>query len=92
MLALIGAIISSTILSIMCITNESPAPLKHCKWVLPLLLLISVLSIIIPTEKQMYTLAGGYYVANIEGIDKLPKNVVGAVNKFIETYTEDKSK
>ena len=50
-----------------------------------------LISSFIPSSKQMMYLIGGYAVTNVENIDKLPKNVVNAANKFLETYTfEDK--
>jgi hypothetical protein len=42
---------------------------------------------LIPTTKEAYIIAGGYYVTNLEGVEKLPPNVVKAANKFIEQYT-----
>lgn len=52
----------------------------------PILLLASF----IPSEKQMMYLIGGYAATNVENIEKLPKNMVNAANKFLEDYTEEK--
>ena len=46
----------------------------------------------IPTEKQMMYMIGGYAVTNVENIEKLPKNVVNAANKFLEQYSDKEEK
>lgn len=43
-----------------------------------------------PTTKQAMLIAGGYYVTNIEDIEKLPEHTVKAVNAFLQEYTEAK--
>jgi hypothetical protein len=48
--------------------------------------------ILIPSEKQMMYLIGGYAATNVENIEKLPKNVVDAANKFLEDYTTQDKK
>lgn len=65
---------------------------KTTKFVLPISFLLLIVCNLIPNERQMYTIIGGYAVTNIEGIDKLPKNLIGAANKFIENYAEPKEK
>lgn len=89
MLTSITAIVPTVLIGIITGATEE---LKHLRWLglfIPLSITLGLISNLIPNEKQMYTLVGGYYVTNIEGIDKLPKNIVGAANKFIETYTEE---
>jgi len=57
--------------------------------ILPILLW--VMGIMMPNQTQMQYLIDGYAVTNIEGIEKLPKNVMGAANKFLEDFNiEDK--
>lgn len=45
--------------------------------------------IITPSENQIYMITGGYIATNIEGIDELPANLVGAANSFLENYTKE---
>ena len=49
-----------------------------------------IITAFIPNEKQMMYLIGGYVATNTEGVEKLPKNVVDAANRFLEDYTEKK--
>lgn len=46
----------------------------------------------IPNEKQMMMLTGAYFVSNIEGIDKLPPNIIKAINSALENYGSDEKK
>lgn len=39
---------------------------------------------ILPTEKQLYVIAGGYVATNTKDIAKLPDNVVKAANAWLE--------
>lgn len=56
-------------------------------------LIISVLMCIAtPSKEQIYTIVGGYAVTNVEGIDKLPKNMVAAANKFLEEFNTEETK
>ena len=50
--------------------------------------LAAVLSASIPNERQIQYLVGGYFVTNIDGIEKLPPNLVKSANRFLENYTE----
>jgi len=58
------------------------------KTMIPVLILVSF----IPTQKMMMYMIGGYAVTNIEGIEKLPKNVIGAANKFLEDFNIEEKK
>lgn len=60
--------------------------LSKIKYLIPMV----VIAALIPTNKQMMYMIGGYAATNVENIEKLPKNVVNAANKFLETYTEQK--
>ena len=51
-----------------------------------LTLLSSLVSVLIPKEDQMWYIVGGYAVTNVEGIQELPENIVGAANAFLEKY------
>ena len=46
-----------------------------------------ILSVMTPTAKQIAYLVSGYAITNTENIDKLPKNLVDAANKYLESYT-----
>ena len=51
-----------------------------------LVVLSSLASVLIPDEEQMWYIVGGYAVTNVEGIQELPENIVGAANAFLEKY------
>lgn len=59
----------------------------HKKTLTAIIILMSVVAVAIPSQGQWYTLIGGYYVTNIDGISDLPPNIVDAANKFLENYT-----
>lgn len=42
------------------------------------------MSAILPDEKQIAMIAGGYFATNNEEVKKLPDNVLGAVNSYLE--------
>jgi len=48
--------------------------------------------VLTPSEKQMMYMIGGYAATNVENIEKLPKTVVNAANKFLEQYTDKTEK
>lgn len=58
--------------------------------IIPAILL--AISLPIPSNKQMIYLVGGYVATNVENVEKLPKNLVGAANKFLEDYVEAEPK
>ena len=43
----------------------------------------------IPSEKSVYKIIGAYAVTNIEGIEKLPPNLVKAANNFLKGLIEN---
>ncbi len=49
-----------------------------------IVIIFGILAVLIPSEKQIYQIVGGYSVTNIEGIDKLPANLVAVANKYLE--------
>jgi hypothetical protein len=51
--------------------------------------ILIILSALTPSTKQAYMIAGGYFVTNIEDIEKLPEDTVKAARKFLETYVEE---
>ena len=59
------------------------------KWGIATCVSISLISTLIPSEKQLYFIAGGYAATNIAGIDKLPGNVVKAANDWLEGINKE---
>ena len=59
------------------------------KWAASIIV-IGLMTNFIPSSKQTMYLIGGYAATNVENIEKLPKNVVDAANKFLESYTDKK--
>lgn len=47
------------------------------------------LGVLIPTQNQMYLIVGGYAATNVEGINKLPANLVGAANAYLEKIAKE---
>ncbi len=54
--------------------------------VMPLLMFLSVIT---PSKEEVVYIVGGYAATNIEDVEKLPANLVGAANKFLNDYTDD---
>lgn len=52
-------------------------------------LILGVVFCFIPSKKDIYSIIGGYYVTNIDGISQLPLNAVGAANEFLEGYIKE---
>ncbi len=44
---------------------------------------------LIPTKENMMYIIGAYAVTNVDGVEKLPPNIVNAANKFMEDYIEE---
>lgn len=63
--------------------------LKKIMWVLIPLALINVF---LPSSQQIYTIMGGSIVTNIEGIEKLPPNLINAANDFLESVQRKEAK
>lgn len=56
------------------------------------LCIVGAVSCFIPDERQLALIIGGHFATNIEGIDKLPVNVVKAANSFLESVQEKEKK
>mgnify|MGYP000641447084 FL=1 len=52
--------------------------------------IVLALSTLVPSEKALYYMIGGYYVTNVEGIKDLPPTAVKAANQFLNDYIEEK--
>lgn len=50
--------------------------------------LAALFFVILPSEKQMYVMAGAYTVSNINGIASLPENAVGAANAWLKRLAD----
>lgn len=62
------------------------------KWGVLSIIACFLFSALIPSEKQLYTIAGGYMATNTTGIDKLPDNIVKAANSWLEKIAETSEK
>lgn len=58
-----------------------------------IIIFVSVLfaSALLPGKAAIYTIAGGYLVTNVEGIEKLPPNMMGAANSFLEKFAKEQA-
>ncbi len=73
----------------MCLTNckeRRPRMIKIGKIAGAIFLVSIIITTILPNHGQMYSLVGGYYVINMEGVSDLPPKVVAAMNTFLDTY------
>lgn len=50
--------------------------------------LLSLLSVVIPSQKDAVMIIGGYYATNSAQIRQLPENVLAATNAFLKEYAE----
>jgi len=83
-----------TIISIGLFTDEmgKESARKIAKLVVAPALLILILGAFIPSKDAMKYIIGGYAVTNLEGIEKLPKNLVNAANAFLESQPKGDEK
>lgn len=52
------------------------------------LILLNASANMIPTRNELVFITGAYFATNIEGIDKLPPNIIKAVNSALEDISE----
>lgn len=69
------------------VAKYEPMFTKKLKLVFTILVVLVVVKVLIPTQKEIALIIGGSYVLNNEEISKLPTNTVKAVNTFLEEYT-----
>lgn len=75
--------------------DESPVTklcakcMKGCLLVLPIATILHALT---PTTKEAFMIIGGYALVNNEEVQKLPANVLGAANGFLEEYIQEAKK
>lgn len=55
-------------------------------------LVVVLLNIIAPSEKQIYTVAGGYAATNDAELKKLPDNVLHVANDYLEKLQQNVEK
>ena len=59
-------------------------------WIALTVLVCSItVGVLAPTERQIAMIVGGYVATNIEGVEKLPANVVRAANAFLERLANE---
>ena len=63
---------------------------KMVKWPAMILLCIGLILAAFPKASQMNMIVGGYYVTNLENINKLPPNILKAANKYLEKINGEK--
>ncbi len=52
----------------------------------------SSIFVLLPSTKEAFMIIGGYALVNNEEVQKLPANVLGAANGFLEEYIQDAKK
>lgn len=62
---------------------------KHFKKAFIIFGIVILIQGFIPSERQMYIILGGYAATNVEGINKLPANLVGAANAYLEKMAKE---
>jgi len=67
----------------------APKVRKYTIMSLAAVLFLVFVANILPNQRTVYMLAGAYAVTNIEGIEKMPKNVVEAANRYLESINEN---
>jgi len=63
------------------------------KKVVPVMIISVVAKTVLPSKDDLKYIIGGatiYGITQVDGVEKLPKNVVDAMNKFLEDLKEDK--
>ena len=58
------------------------------KLVIGAILFCFLMSILIPNEKQLAYLIGGYVATNNEQLAKLPNNILNLANKYLDKYAK----
>ena len=85
------AIVGSSIFAIIgagILADIKPRPLNTKGWVVMGIICL-ILSLFIPKDEHMHIIIGGYITTNTEGVEKLPTNLVNALNSFLETVVSD---
>ena len=46
----------------------------------------AIICVVAPDREDMAYMVGGYFVTNVEQVEKLPDNLVNAANRYLEDY------
>lgn len=60
---------------------------KLTKFCSKFFIIFLVTATLIPSERQIYVIAGGYVATNTEGVKELPENIVKATNDFLKSIS-----
>lgn len=75
------------------IYDEDPKYYKlGAKRLAPICLACWLIAALIPSTTGMYRIIGGYFVTDIEGIEKLPPAVVDAAEAWLKSVAKDAQK
>ena len=61
----------------------------YIKWIL-VWLFIMFANVLIPDNKSLAVILGGYYAVNNEELSKMPTKAGAVINKFMDNYLEEK--
>ena len=86
--SIVTAILSGFGVMVYAMVNDEMLPNPARNTLIAVILVCGFIGVLIPGERAMYTIVGGYIATNIEDVEKLPANTVKALNKLLEDYTE----
>lgn len=69
--------------------EDKATGIKVIKYALIPFIIGGAFTILTPDSTQIYALVGGSFATNIEGVNKLPANVVKAANDFLESMNKE---
>jgi hypothetical protein len=73
-----------------CLSDEVKGTIdKTYKRGFKIAVVLFVLSFLSPSQKEMLLLTGGWVAINNEEVQKLPENVLGAMNSYLETIQKE---
>ena len=67
-----------------CDADYVPGSNKLVAWLSGVAVVLSLTSYLLPNEKQTMLITGAYIVTNNQELAKLPGNLLGAANQFLE--------
>lgn len=70
-------------------TDDLIKKIKKFKYAAVIWFISCVFVGLLPDKEQITYLVGGYFVTNIEDINKLPPNLIKSANQFLENYISD---
>lgn len=70
-------------------SDKTRAFLWHkARWSIGVFFVFGIVSMLAPNQEQIYTIAGAYAVTNDKELQKLPDNLLGAANNYLETLNK----